>query len=543
MKHGEKKMYRGLLLIGSALLPCMAAAQSTTTDGGQTTQRIDGYYEQRQPMQPSRPVVDPLQETPVEAPAAAPRADGVRFALQQVRFEPISELLDTATLDAVRARYEGREVGMGDLDAMVEEVNAAYQAKGVTTAKALLRQQDLAGGTVVVALMEGKLGTLQVTGEGKVPERFVLRRVHQQAGEVVQTDQLRDDLVYLNRTSDLQVRAVLRPGEAAGQTDIVLMAQSPDRHNWGVFVDNSGVESTGRERFGVQGQFWGLAGVNDLLAGSVAYSRGGLEGRVSYSGIVNKRNGRVGVSVSRNQINIIDGAYRDLDITGESTNYGVDYTQPWIANQHWLLSTVASLSRSNSTSDIAGEQVSESNSTIATVGLSTGYRNDGYDWSFYQGVSRIKADETLGKGSSFTTANGNTGWTQRIGATGFLYRAQLGWQFTSGDFLPSGNLFQVGGIGSVRGYVRGALSGVKGYYGSLELHRPYRQVHDVYVFFDHGEVRGDFPTSASISSVGLGLNGQFARRYSYSLDLGHPLDKVLKDQDSLRADFRISARW
>src|SRR5690606_6401975 len=116
--------------------------------------------------------------------------------------------------------------------------------------------------------------------------------------------------------------------------------------------DNSGVESTGRERYGVQGQFWGLASINDLLAGSVAYSRGGLEGRVSYSGIINKRNGRLGVNVSRNQINIIDGAYRDLDITGESTNYGLDFTQPWIANPHWLLSTVASIGRSNSISEI-----------------------------------------------------------------------------------------------------------------------------------------------------------------------------------------------
>lgn len=545
MKHGDLKMYRSLLLIGGALLPCMAMAQSVPTAGGQTTQRIDDYYEQRQPLQPSKPVIDPLQAVPQEAPAADAKAGGVNFLLQDVRFEPASELLDSQTLAAVRGHYAGRQVSMADLDALVGEVNAAYQAEGVTTAKAILRQQDLSGGTVVVTLLEGRLGRLLVTGEGegRVPERFVLRRVKHEAGGVVQADQLRDDLVYLNRTSDMQVRALLRPGEAAGQTDIVLMARSPDRHNWGVFVDNSGVESTGRERFGVQGQFWGLAGLNDILSGSVAYSRGGLEGRVAYSGIVNKRNGRLGVSVSRNQINIIDGAYRDLDITGESTNYGLDYTQPWVATQNWLLSTVASISRSNSTSDIADVRVSETNSTVATVGVNTGYRNDGYDWTFYQGISRIRTDEALKQGRSFTVANGTTGWTQRLGASGFLYRAQLGWQLSNGDFLPSGNLFQVGGIGSVRGYVRGALSGVRGYYGSVELHRPYRQAHDVYVFYDRGQVHGDFPASASLSSVGLGLNGQVFKRYSYSLDLGHPLDKVLKDQDNVRADFRISARW
>ena len=65
----------------------------------------------------------------------------------------------------------------------------------------------------------------------------------------------------------------------------------------------------------------------------------------------------------------------------------------------------------------------------------------------------------------------------------------------------------------------------------------------MYVFFDHGDVRGDFPTTASISSVGVGLNGLLAKRFSYSLDLGHPLDEVLKDQDSVRVDFRINARW
>ena len=136
-----------------------------------------------------------------------------------------------------------------------------------------------------------------------------------------------------------------------------------------------------------------------------------------------------------------------------------------------------------------------------------------------------------------------TSLTQRIGKSRFLYRAQLGWQFSGGDFLPSANLFQVGGVGSVRGYVRGALSGTKGYYLNLELHRPYRQTHDMYVFYDRGDVRGDFPASATISSIGLGFNGSFARRYTYSLDIGHPLDNVLRDQDSVRADFRLGVQW
>ena len=123
-------MYRGILLIGSALLPCMASAQSTTTNEGPTSQRIDDYYEQRQP------VVDPVQQEASvnEGPAVADTS--TRFQLTEVHFSP-SELLPAETLDAIRARYQGREVSLAELNQMVAEVNAAYEAQGITTAKAL----------------------------------------------------------------------------------------------------------------------------------------------------------------------------------------------------------------------------------------------------------------------------------------------------------------------------------------------------------------------------------------------------------------------
>ena len=121
-------MYRGILLIGSALLPCMASAQSTTTNEGPTSQRIDDYYEQRQPLQPRQPVVDPVQQEASvnEGPAVADTS--TRFQLTEVHFSP-SELLPAETLDAIRARYQGREVSLAELNQIVAEVNAAYEAQ------------------------------------------------------------------------------------------------------------------------------------------------------------------------------------------------------------------------------------------------------------------------------------------------------------------------------------------------------------------------------------------------------------------------------
>ena len=82
----------------------------------------------------------------------------------------------------------------------------------------------------------------------------------------------------------------------------------------------------------------------------------------------------------------------------------------------------------------------------------------------------------------------------------------------------------------------------RGYTASLDLHRPYKDRHDAYAFVDHGAISG-FQESRSMSSIGLGMAGEFGRRFRYNLDLGHPLDRILPDQDSVRVDFRLTAVW
>lgn len=531
------------LTVALLAAPCLQA-QTVPQDPANPqspAQRIDSYYDRRAAPEPEAPAADPLADA-AQAGQQLPEDDPVAFILHDVRFGP-SAFLTAATLDAIAAPYRGREVGIAELQRLLDEVNAAYAAQGVTTAQAMLSAQAVQGGVVHVDLVEGRLGELRIVGNQHAPQAFVRKRVQQAPGELVDAQRLRDDLVYLNRTTDLRARALMQPGQAPGLTDISIELEAPSRRSYGVFVDNAGVESTGRERVGVQGQFWGLLGINDLLAGSLAWAEGGLEGRVGYSGIVNQRNGRLGTSISRNQINIIDGAYADLDITGESTSYSIDYRHPFVATQRWLLVGSAAMARVSSTTEISGERISDTDSDMATLSLSTGYRAPGMEINLTQAVSRVGIDEPLRDTDSFTVAPGAFSWLQRLGGSGLLTRTVLGWQYASSDFVPSGNLFQLGGVGTVRGYERGILGGPRGWYANVELHRPYRERHDVYVFADYGSVKADFPETTSIAGAGVGFSGQWSRRLSYSLDIGHAFDRVLGEQDSVRADFRLAASW
>lgn len=502
-------------------------------------QRIQRYYEERREKAPM-PVADPVQDA---APASASTdvEASIRFVLREVRFAE-SAFLDPATLQATVKPYLGLEVGIAQLDAILAAVNQAYADKGISTARAVLGTQAVRNGVVQVDLIEGRLGDLTVQGNAHTGEAFVRTRISQRQDEVVDTAALRRDLVYFNRTTDLQAQALLRPGTERGRTDILVQLTEPARRYADVFIDNAGVDSTGRERIGVQARLNGLIGGSDRLAASFAYAEGGLEGQASYSWLVSPRNARLGVSYSRSQINIINGAFRDLDIEGDSSVVGLDFAQPFVATQHWMLNGLASVSRSRSQTSVAGERIADTRSTVYSVGADLSHQGEGREWSLTQLVSSISADVPVVGRDRFTIAAGSLAYLQRFGQSRWGLRANVGWQYSGGDALTASNLFQIGGLGSVRGYERGVLSGPRGYFVDLELHRAFGERWDTYAFVDHGAIKGEFPRSADITGVGLG--GSWRRDWlAVSLDLGHALDKVLADQNDTRIDFRVTARW
>lgn len=538
----------GCLVLAAGALASTGAVQAQTVAPAQTAnpqslqapqQRVDRYYETRRD-EAEAPVADPVR-APAAPAAPVPADSSVRFTLRDVRFAP-SAFLDAEALSKTAAPYVGREVGIAELNAMLDEVNALYAARGITTARAMLAAQAIQDGVVQVDLIEGRLERLTVQGNTQTDADFVRRRVRQRDGEVVDTDALRTDLIYLNRTTDLRAQALLRAGANPGGTDVLVQLTEPTRRYVDVFVDTAGVDSTGRERLGVRAQLNGLAGTSDRLATSFAYAQGGLEGQASYSWIVSRRNARLGASYTRSRISIINGAFRDLDIEGSSSALGIDFVQPFKATQAWLVNGLATVSRAQSDTSISGRRIADTESTVLSLGVSAAHQAPGREWAVTQLLSSIDADAPVDGRDRFTTAVGNLAYVQRLGASAWAVRGVAGWQFSTDDAVPASSLFQVGGTGSVRGYERGVLSGPRGYFANLELHRSFGPHWDVYGFADHGGVRGDYPTSADITGVGVGASWQ-RTWLSASLDVGHALDDVTADQDDTRIDLRITARW
>lgn len=528
-----------LLIAGRA----EAAGQTQVPPAGSLqnpAQRADRYYDQRQaPLAPAASS-NPLPGTAASAGHAV--NTNVRFVLKGVRFDH-SAFIDDATLQALARPYIGREIGADELNRLVAEVNAIYTRRGITTARAVLSRQSLVGDIVHVELIEGHLGRLDIRGNQRTGEAFVRRRIHTAPGALLDTDQLRRDLVYINRTSSLRLAALLRPGSERGLTDVQVQVTEPAAGSLDAFVDNAGVDTSGRSRIGLQGHYDGLLDAGDRVDLSVAKSRGGIDGLFSYGALVNERNGRLGVSYSRSQIDIIAGPYRALDIVGHSSVTALQYDQPFIATQSWLLTGSTSASQIRSSTSIDGTGVANNITNALALGLSVNHRVEGREWTLTQLVNHLNSSQPIDGSSTGWTAVGNFGGAQRLGVSAWLLRADAGWQWSSSDRLASSSLFQIGGPGSVRGYERGVLAGTQGYYANLELHRMLPHNFDAYTFGDYGAVFAAFPKARHIAGGGLGLIWRYHDWLSFNGDVAKAFDQVVPNQDSYRVDFRFAAHW
>lgn len=531
-------------LVGKAVLAAPPPPPPTPPPGTNPAaiqnqeQQIQKYYQQRgqQAATPQNPVISmpPAAGTSINAP-------GVSFTLQGVQFNQ-SAFLSKPELDAVTQPYLGKQVDFADLQHLVDAINKLYVAKGIVTARAILPPETIRDGIVHVELIEGHLGQMQLKGNATTRSSYIAARVPQTDGALVNVDELRRELTFFNRTNDVQLKAMLQPGTSLGLTNILILAQEPPRAGLDLFADNEGVDSTGRNRLGLVFNYNDLLGITDRLDAYVTKSHGNTDGYLAYSVPVDRKDGRLGLSYSRNQINILNGPYQSLDITGHSWNSALNFTQPFIATENWLFSGAASVSRVHSVTAAAGVNISDSNIDQYAVGFSLENTTDSHVWSTTQTFSRLHSQETVAGSDGFSLYNAAFTWFQKLPAPYSILINSSG-QWSPSNNLPSAELFQVGGIGSVRGYERGILSGPRGLFATVELHRQFSHGFDGYLFYDQAKVFAAYPKTAYISSLGLGMAWQHWKPFVLSVDLAKPLHTIIPDQDPWRADIRLSYHW
>ncbi len=135
---------------------------------------------------------------------------------------------------------------IGEVEATIARI---YREKGLPFVAVMTPPQEISQGQVQFRVIEFKVGKIKATGNSRTPSDFYTGRVRVAPGEPVHSNDLAQDLDWLNRSPFHQAEAVFSPGINSGETDLNLRVT--ESKPWRVYAGyaNSGAPSTSRDRY------------------------------------------------------------------------------------------------------------------------------------------------------------------------------------------------------------------------------------------------------------------------------------------------------
>ena len=472
----------------------------------------------------------------MESEAAKQTAPGevITFELKKIVTDASAVLTD-AELDAIIKPYEGKQVQLNDIYAIVDKINALYNDKGYVTCRAFLPPQTITDGTVKLLLVEGRTGSTIVNNNKYTKTKYITNRMHLAKGEIANIKQLNKDLLLFNATNSTQLRIMMKAGTEPGTTDYEITAYEPMRDTWTIFEDNAGSDTSGEYRTGLFFNTKSLSGHCDALSLGTVISEGTKAANVMYSRSLGRSGTKMNLVYSTNAVEVVKGEYEDM-IKGHANSYAIGFTQPIVVNETTRTELSLDYNRQNSKTDFmpAGTRFNIVDDSVQDFSLGFAITNYGASHVFYQkhsyvrGYSESTPDMSAQNSQNFGFYKFNAMY-QKLYKAGQMWSLRADAQWSGSEGMVSSRQFYMGGMYSVRGYKENYLGGDGGFTFSAEYAVPVINKNtSAFTFFDYGHVYGNGQSDDQhnvLSSVGLGIRSTINQYCSASLILGIPLQR------------------
>ncbi len=566
-----RRAYRSLAaaILAAALVASQATAalaQTAPSPGTvgqglqQQQQRQLQQEQQQQQFKTNQENTGPTVTAPAQPQQQLPLTANIHFLLNKVTFTP-SAFLTPEELQAAVQPFIGKTVDISDLNALVAAVNKLYTERKLITAQAVLPPQDIVDGELKVALVEGRVGKIEIENQDQIYNNpdFYTSRLRMTLGQPLDPNQLVSALDDFNLINDTKARATLKPGANFGMTDLQLTVIEPKRDSLDLIAANDGYQSTGEHSVGFYANHNGLLGIDDHLSAYMTGSAGSINGTLSYNLPFNDFGGRVGVSYGRGTTEVLNGPTSSLNETGQTQNGSLNVTQPvWTHDDDLLLQasgTAGVLQTSNYVDNVLlNKSITYRPAEGLILSLTEPVR------SALGTITVLEARNVPNSGSGlsqrdFLIYQGSLSWIERI-TPDLAASVTSNWQVTASRSLPSDELFQIGGPSTVRGYQQGLISGDGGYFSQAQLTyrigsvlsslgvpdsivKPTLSDTSIYAFTDSGRAMTVSPQPKTMLSVGTGLLWNFTDWVSSDISVAFPLHKLSVNQSHAAFYFRL----
>jgi hemolysin activation/secretion protein len=535
--------------------------------------RIERQIEQSR-VTPARPQITTPQPDPIDWNEKSKQK---AFKLNTVIFDPEPKSITSFELQEITQKYTLRDgVSLFDIYTMLTEIDTLFDKKHIV-ARAVLPVQDVDSGVLHVKIIEAQLGkTIIETKRPAYPffehaksdfvpacdffsKKFVKKQFSFTAKNGLNIKNLEDELLRFNRRFRSQLVAELEPGDEHGLSNLKLTLVKPQPISATYFIDNSGRKNSGTIRNGFYTQLQGLLGLDDSFFVSYDETQGTSMLVLSGGLPINTKGTSFDLSYDYGTPRTIDGPFAVLGIHGISQRIRPSFRQQIVNKKRQNLDAFLAVETYRSKTWFDQELNYAEKLTSITVGLDYQLRFD---------KSAIYA--------SLSITSGNVGIADYLSSYQYhdfcLLRASLlrvynltkkytfivrGNGHAALTDLPQSQIFQIGGMSTVRGVEEGLMSGDSGYLISLEgrykfgRHNKEQKCTDSrksqilqprfegFVFFDHGGVfyRDSPPSLRSsdfIFSIGIGGNLNIGKYTSITGGVGQPLFTKLSHQSAFR---------
>ncbi|MBD3561617.1 ShlB/FhaC/HecB family hemolysin secretion/activation protein, partial [Planktothrix sp. FACHB-1355] len=554
--------------VGVVLLPNPSAAEFTE-ELAQNAPQIPPQIPPNPQPNPNtdrflQPAPTPLPTTPedqrpvleITTPETESDAPPIRIALQKIEVVG-NTVLSTEEINAITKPFEGREVSLDELRAVADAITKLYIDRGYITSRAVLPDQTVNNGVVLIRIIEGSLERIQIEGTRRLRRSYVRDRVRLGITTPLNTNQLEDRLRLL-RVNPLfeNVEASLRAGSELGKSVLVVRVTEAEQFDSNFSIDNYSAPSVGSERLGVNLRYRNITGFGDEVAAAYYRSTTGGSNALdfTYSVPLNAKDGTLQLRVAPNFYEITQPPFDRFNITGESNLYEISYRQPIFRSPRREFTLSLGFTRRESQTFLDGEPTpfgegpdEEGRSRTSVINFQQEYVSRDT-----KGATAVRSQFSLGTGLLDATINPDPipdgrflswlGQVQRVQrlSNNHLLILQADVQLTT-DSLLSSQQFVIGGGQSLRGYRQNLRSGDSGFRVSIEdritLQRNKNDLPTLQIapFFDVGGVwnNPNNPNTSQeidderfLAGVGMGLLWEPLPRLNVRVDYGVPLISI-----------------
>ncbi|MEY4317077.1 MAG: hypothetical protein RI902_885 [Pseudomonadota bacterium] len=447
-------------------------------------------------------------------------------ASQHLAQADVEKLMTTAFASGVNTQ---------NLKALVDDFSALYKAKKLPEFKALVPEQSFSDGNLQLILMEPVVGNVAFSGHENEPYLTMLKhRLGIQSGQLLDLDAIDTKIQVFNMRNRGKARVLLAPGDALGESDVMVDVTPAPKVEITANLNNTGSEQTGRQMRSVKatafGQLYGTETIGLSRVDAKSLSVMGITVDMPLA----SRDVMLGFGRTEVKSKPIDNPV-DLATRG-STSY-VQVLRPWVISPN--LSYDFSLRGShviNGTSFLGATVDNRTNADKYTLGVNQDLLLNS-DWmrsrltagAQYTLISThyvdIYKDITDSRASKLNLnllyqLDETSGWGGKLEINAQPQR----------KLMPSAEKFVVG-MDNVRAYKPGAAQGDAGMSTSLDVYKTmYVDLDDAgtklltqpYAFVDYANVRdGAFEfASTSYKAMGYGLKVPFFAAYKgFSFDV------------------------